>query len=51
MAENVPEGLTFDDLLLVPQHSDVLPAEVSTETYLTRNVRLTSRLSAPPWIR
>ena len=38
--ENVPEGLTFDDVLLVPQHSDVLPAEVSTETYLTRNVRL-----------
>src|SRR5499426_2999730 len=38
--ETVPEGLTFDDVLLVPQHSDVLPAEVSTETYLTRNVRL-----------
>ena len=38
--EIVPEGLTFDDVLLVPQHSDVLPAEVSTETYLTRNVRL-----------
>jgi len=38
--ESVPEGLTFDDVLLVPQHSDVLPAEVSTETYLTRNIRL-----------
>src|SRR5262247_2039464 len=38
--ETVPEGLTFDDVLLVPQHSDVLPVEVSTETYLTRNIRL-----------
>ncbi|MEW5977532.1 MAG: IMP dehydrogenase [Acidobacteriota bacterium] len=37
---NIPEGLTFDDVLLVPQKSDVLPAEVSTETYLSRNVRL-----------
>src|SRR2546426_12219898 len=37
---SVAEGLTFDDVLLVPQKSDVLPAEVSTETYLTRNIRL-----------
>src|SRR5437667_11582207 len=37
---SVDEGLTFDDVLLVPQKSDVLPAEVSTETYLTRNIRL-----------
>src|SRR5262245_58821554 len=34
------EGLTLDDVVLVPQHSDVLPAEVSTATSLTRNVRL-----------
>src|SRR5438046_8701428 len=37
---SVAEGLTFDDVLLVPQKSDVLPAEVSTETYLTRNIKL-----------
>jgi len=37
---SVPEGLTFDDVLLVPQKSDVLPAEVSTQTYLTRNIQL-----------
>jgi IMP dehydrogenase len=37
---DVPEGLTFDDVLIVPQKSDVLPAEVSTETCLTRNIRL-----------
>src|SRR5262245_56612201 len=38
--ESMLEGLTFDDVLLVPQHSDVLPTEVSTETSLTRNDRL-----------
>ncbi len=37
---NVPEGLTFDDVLLVPQQSDVLPGEVSTETRLTRNLKV-----------
>lgn len=34
------EGLTFDDVLLVPGHSDVLPRDVDTSTYLTRKVRL-----------
>ena len=34
------EGLTFDDVLLVPAESGVLPNEVSTATRLTRNVRL-----------
>ncbi len=33
-------ALTFEDVLLVPQHSTVLPKEVSTETKLTRNVPL-----------
>src|SRR3990172_2879838 len=36
----VPEGLTFDDVLLLPQKSDVLPAEVTTETFLTKKIRL-----------
>ncbi|MBM4420510.1 MAG: IMP dehydrogenase [Chloroflexi bacterium] len=34
------EGLTFDDVLLVPQRSDVLPTQVSTRTRLTRQVHL-----------
>src|SRR5690606_23878447 len=34
------EGLTFDDVLLVPARSDVLPAEVATSTQLTRTIRL-----------
>ena len=33
----IPVGLTFDDVLLVPQKSDVLPAEVKTTTRLTRH--------------
>lgn len=34
------EALTFDDVLLVPAHSTVLPAEVDLSTQLTRNIRL-----------
>lgn len=34
------EGITFDDVLLLPRHSGVLPHEVSVETQLTRRVRL-----------
>ena len=34
------EGLTFDDVLLVPAESSVLPAEVSTRTRLTREIEL-----------
>ncbi len=34
------EGLTFDDVLLVPAASDVLPKDVSTRTRLTREIEL-----------
>ena len=34
------EGLTFDDVLLVPAASEVLPAEASTRTRLTRSISL-----------
>jgi IMP dehydrogenase len=34
------EALTFDDVLLVPQKSDVLPSEVDTSTRFSRNVPL-----------
>ena len=33
-------ALTFEDVLLVPQYSEVLPKEVSLETKLTRNIKL-----------
>ncbi|WP_217218455.1 IMP dehydrogenase [Deinococcus peraridilitoris] len=34
------DGITFDDVLLLPRHSEVLPNEVQLETQLTRRVRL-----------
>lgn len=36
----VQEGYTFDDLLLVPAYSEILPSEVRLETSLTENLRL-----------
>lgn len=36
----VAEGLTYDDVLLVPAYSEVLPREVSTQSWLTRKIRL-----------
>jgi len=36
----VPEGLTFDDVLLQPAQSEVLPSRVDTGTSLTRKIRL-----------
>src|SRR6476646_5524192 len=37
---SIPEGLTFDDLILQPALSDVLPAEADTRTCLTRKIAL-----------
>jgi IMP dehydrogenase len=34
------QALTFDDVLLVPAHSDVLPKDVSLKTQLTKNISL-----------
>jgi IMP dehydrogenase len=36
----LPEGLTFDDVLLLPARSEVLPAEADTRTRLTRKIPL-----------
>jgi len=40
ITENISEGLTFDDVLLVPARSDVLPTETDTATQFTRGIRL-----------
>ncbi len=40
MDSPIPEALTFDDVLLVPDHSDVLPHEVDVRTRLTREIPL-----------
>src|SRR5580658_3304713 len=36
----IPEALTFDDVLLVPAYSDVVPANVSTQTWMTKTIAL-----------
>ncbi|HPX56134.1 MAG TPA: IMP dehydrogenase [Syntrophales bacterium] len=38
--DHIREALTFDDVLLVPRESSVLPKDVDTSTYLTRNITL-----------
>ena len=34
------EGLTFDDVLLVPEYSEVLPREVDIRSMFSRNIRI-----------
>ena len=36
----VSEGLTFDDVLLIPSYSEVLPLEVDLSSWFTRNIRI-----------
>jgi len=36
----ISEGLTFDDVLLVPQKSEILPKDIDTSTFLTRGIKL-----------
>jgi len=38
--DGVPEGLTFDDVLLLPARSSVLPTQTDTRTWLTRRIAL-----------
>ncbi len=40
----LPEALTFDDVLLVPAYSDVVPTQVSTQTHLTADITLNTPL-------
>jgi IMP dehydrogenase len=44
LTEKLPEALTFDDVLLVPAYSDVVPATVNTQTQLTRAITLNTPL-------
>src|ERR1700680_2263634 len=38
--ETIPEGLTFDDVLLLPARSDVVPTQTDTRTWVTRRIGL-----------
>jgi IMP dehydrogenase len=40
ISETIPEGLTFDDVLLLPSRSDVVPAQTDTSTWLTSKIGL-----------
>ncbi len=40
MPKNLGQGITFDDVLLVPNYSEVLPKNVVTKTRLTKNISL-----------
>jgi len=42
------DGITFDDVLLIPQRSDVTPDAVDTSTRLTKNIRLNIPLVSAP---
>src|SRR5437016_11215574 len=42
------QGITFDDVLLDPGYSDVLPRDVDVRTQLTRNIRLNIPVVSSP---
>ncbi len=44
----IGEGLTFDDVLLVPAYSEVMPGEVDISSQLTRNIRLSTPIISSP---
>ena len=48
MSINAKEALTFDDVLLVPQESDILPHDVCLESKLTNNITLKTPLISSP---
>ena len=44
----ITEGITFDDVLLLPSRSDFLPADADTSTRLTRRITLNIPLLSAP---
>ena len=40
MGKIIGEGITFDDVLLVPSYSEVIPNQVDLSTYLTKGIKL-----------
>ena len=39
MGKIIGEGITFDDVLLVPAYSEVIPNQVDLSTYLTKKIK------------
>ncbi|MCA9104354.1 MAG: IMP dehydrogenase [Pirellulaceae bacterium] len=48
MEKIVQTAITFDDVLLIPRYSEVMPSEVEVATNLTRNIRLNTPLLSSP---
>jgi IMP dehydrogenase len=46
--EQISSSLTFDDILLIPQKSDVLPKDIDVSTSLTQNIKLNIPLLSAP---
>ena len=46
--QNIQEGITFDDVLLVPQYSDLAPSDTVTSTRLTQTITLNIPLVSAP---
>jgi len=44
----IGEGLTFDDVLLIPAYSEVMPSEVDISSQLTRNIKLSTPIISSP---
>ena len=44
MGKIIGEGITFDDVLLVPAYSEVIPNQVNVSTHLTKKVKLNIQL-------
>ena len=42
------QGITFDDVLLLPRYSEIIPSEVDTSTYITKNIQLKIPLLSAP---
>ncbi|MCM1243544.1 MAG: IMP dehydrogenase, partial [Roseburia sp.] len=40
MGQIIGEGITFDDVLLVPSHSQVIPNQVDLTTWLPKKIKL-----------
>ena len=45
------EALTFDDVLLVPAASSVLPSDADTATFVTKAIRMNIPLLSSRWTR
>lgn len=47
----VSDGLTFDDVLLIPAYSEVLPRDVDLSSFFSRNIKVNTPIVLQPWIR